>query len=151
MAIQRWDPIKDLLQLQERVNHLFEDVMARSGSAREVLAASASAWKPPMDLFEQNDRWTIRVDLPGVDPTDVGIEVEQDVLVVRGERRPDGGVARESYLRVERPTGRFAVQVALPPSVDRASLTATQREGVLEIVLPKRRDERPSRVRVESR
>lgn len=151
MAIQRWDPVRDLLQLQERVNDLFEDVKARSGTLHEAAAAATATWKPPMDLFESGEQWVIRVDLPGVDPADVGIEIESDALVIRGERRADASIAREDYLRVERPVGRFVLHVALPSAIDRGSLSALQRDGVLEISLPKKRDERPGRLRVEKR
>jgi HSP20 family protein len=150
MAIQRWDPVRDLLQLQERVNSLFENVKARSGTSHDAAAAAAATWKPPMDLFEQAGRWVIRVDLPGVDPKDVGIEIESDALVVRGERKADAAVPREDYLRVERPIGRFVLHVALPSSIDRSAMAATQRDGVLEIVLPKKRDEAPGRLKVEA-
>lgn len=151
MAIQRWDPVRDLLRLQERVNDLFEDVKARSGSLHETAAAATATWKPPMDLFEGSGHWTIRVDLPGVDPADVGIDIESDVLLIRGERRADPSVARESYLRAERPLGRFVLHVALPSAIDRAAMSAVQRDGVLEVSLPKKLDERPARLRVEKR
>lgn len=151
MAIQRWDPVRDLLQLQERMNRLIEDVLARSGAAREPESLAASGWRPAMDLLELADRYLVRIDLPGVSSGGVEIEIEGDHLVVRGERRFDPSVPREAYLRTERPQGRFALQVSLPPDVDRSAVEAHHEEGVLEIRIPKKREERPSRVKVDVR
>lgn len=151
MAIQRWDPVRDLLTLKERLNDLFEDVLARSGVDEGLETMARNGWRPAVDLFEEPSRYVVRVDLPGVPPADVEIEVDQGALHVRGERRMDLGVPRESYLRVERPQGRFALSLQLPQSVDRGSVQAQHREGVLEIVLPRRKNEGPSKVRVEVR
>lgn len=149
MAIQRWDPIRDLLQLQERMNHLFDDVLARSGTSGAVEPTAHSAWRPAVDLFEEPARYVARIDLPGIPPKDVDIEIEGEALTVRGERRMDLGVPKESYLRAERPQGRFTLSLALPSSVERGSIEARHGEGVLEIVLPKKEEDRPTRVKVD--
>jgi len=149
MAIQRWDPRRDLLDLQDRVSRLFEEALSRSGGGVDG-SAPVGAWKPPMDLFEEGHRYVLRADLPGVDASDVELHVEGGRLVLRGERRADAGVARESYLRVERPYGAFSAQVALPPSVDAGGIRATHRNGVIEIVLPKRKEAGASRIDVAS-
>ena len=91
----------------------------------------------------------LRVDLPGVAPGDVELQVEGTHLVLRGERKVDGEVGRDSFLRLERPYGPFALQIALPPSVERGGIQAAHRDGVLEMILPKRREEGPSRIKVD--
>jgi HSP20 family protein len=149
MAIQRWDPVRDLVQLQERFNRLFDDVLARSGAVREAESAARAGWRPATDVFEEPARYVVRVDLPGVPPSDVEIEVEEAALHVRGERRMDLGVPRDAYLRSERPQGGFAVSLQIPASVDRERIEAAHRDGVLEVVLPKRKDDGPARVRVD--
>ncbi len=151
MTIQRWDPLRDLVQLQERMNHLFDDVMARAGGSAGTESLVSTGWKPPVDIFEQDDRYVLRADLPGVASGDVEIEVENGTLALRGERRIDPAVAREAYLRIERPSGRFAIQIALPMSVDRPGIAASHRDGVLEVSLPKKKERAPSRVKVEVR
>jgi HSP20 family protein len=150
MAIQRWDPLRELVDLQERMKQLFAEALSRSGGAEGEPAASADGFRPPIDLFEEGDRYVLRADLPGVSARDLDIQVENGVLVVRGERKVDANVGRESYLRVERPHGKFSAQVTLPPSVDVRSIRALHRNGVIEIVLPKRRDAPPSRIEVAS-
>jgi HSP20 family protein len=149
MAIQKWDPVRDLMALQERMNRLIDDAFARSSGPREVEDLASGGFRPPVDLFETPERYVLRVDLPGVSPGDVEVQAEGPHLVLRGERRMDAEVGRESFLRLERPYGPFALQIALPPSVDRQGIQARHRDGVLEVALPKRREERPSRIRVD--
>jgi HSP20 family protein len=147
MAIQRWDPVRDLRRLQGQLNRLFDETLAGS-TAAESQSARPAAWTPPLDLCEEDGRYVLRADLPGVSPSDVEIEVSEGKLVLSGQRSTEGGAKRESYLRAERPVGRFAVEVALPPSVDGQGIRASQRNGVLELVLPKRSGTAPSRIRV---
>ena len=151
MAIQRWDPLRDLMDLQEKMNHLFESTLARSGGNDRVETEASTGWKPPMDLFEEADHYVLRTDLPGIAVTDVDIQVENGSLHLRGERKMDGAVKREAYLRVERPYGRFSVQVALPPSIEQQGIRATHHNGVIEILLPKKRPQVPSRIEVKPR
>ncbi|HKQ60174.1 MAG TPA: Hsp20/alpha crystallin family protein [Candidatus Polarisedimenticolaceae bacterium] len=149
MAIQRWDPLRDLSQLQQKMNRMFDEALSRSAGP-EAADAELGGWRPPLDLCEEPERFVLRVDLPGVSASDVEIQVQNGLLSLRGERRLEGGLPRESYLRIERPHGRFTVQLALPPSVDGGGIQAEQRGGVLEIVLPKRGAEVPSRIPLRS-
>jgi HSP20 family protein len=149
MAIQRWDPLRDLREIRERMNRLFDDAAARDPRASRAETVTSTGWKPPVDVFENDDRYILRADLPGLTSSDVDIEVEDGTLVLRGERKPDPGVPSESYLRTERPHGRFSLQLALPPSIDRHGIRASHAAGVLEIVLPKRKEDAPSRVKVQ--
>jgi len=148
MAIQRWDPRTDLVGLQEKMKTLFDEVLTRS--AGHEAASLGSGWRPPMDLFEQEDSYVLRADLPGIAAGEVDIQVEHGTLYLRGERALEQGIARESYLRVERPHGRFGVQVALPPSVEQRDIRATHSNGVIEIVLPKRKAEAASKIEIAS-
>jgi HSP20 family protein len=148
VAIQRWDPIRDLIQLQETVNRLFEDVLGRSSSPGGDGEGEPGSWHPPLDLIEETGRYVVRADLPGVAPEDVDVQVEKGHLVVRGERRSDPDVARNSYLRIERPSGRFSTRLRLPATVDTQRIEASQHNGVLEILLPKRREETAGTIEV---
>lgn len=149
MAIQRWDPMRDLMDLQGKVKSLFDEALARSTGPHGA-EASSSGWQPPMDLYEEPKRYVLQVDLPGVAVADVNVQVEDGDLVLRGERKMDPSVTREAYLRIERPYGRFVVRVALPPSVDAGGIGATHRNGVVEVGLPKREPAPPSRIEVAS-
>ena len=145
---ERWDPVRDLRHLRERVDTLFQDVLGRAGS--EAGEPQDGSTRPAVDAWEEGDRYHVRVDLPGVGAGDVNVEIESGMLLVRGERR-DGSGPRDGYLRSERPRGRFALRMALPASVDPQGIEARQQNGVLEIVLRKKRDERAGRVRIALR
>lgn len=148
MAIQRWDPVRDLIRLQETVNRLFEDVLGRSSSPGGEEDTVPGGWHPALDLIEESGRYVVRADLPGVAPGEVDVLVEKGHLVLRGERRNDQGVAMNSYLRIERPRGRFSARLHLPASVDTQRIEASQQNGVLEILLPKRQEETAGTIEV---
>ena len=147
MAIQRWDPLREVLRLQERMNRLFEEVTARSGEAGD--ADASGAFKPAVDMYEMPDRYVVVADLPGVGPGDVDVNVHDGVLSLTGERRADPTIPPDAYLRIERPRGRFSLTIALPPSVERQGIEAKRREGMLEVVLPKKKEHVQSKIQVE--
>ena len=149
MAIQRWDPVRDLQRLQQSLNRLFDDALVRSGAPEGPGSPGPGEWRPPIDLVEEEGRFVLRADLPGVTPPDVQLRVESGSLLLRGERRADAD-ARGASLRTERPSGRFATQVRLPASVDPSGIKAHHRDGVLEIELPKRRADDRGRIEVVS-
>lgn len=147
MAVDRWDPVSDLRHLKERVDSLFQDVLGRAGS--DPASDIPGAWRPPVDVWDEGGSYYVRVDLPGVEPADVSVEIEDGVLHLRGERRTEVSVPHTEFLRAERPRGRFALSMALPSSVDPSAIEARQRDGVLEVVLRKKREDRAGRVRVQ--
>ena len=150
MAIQRWDPVRELTGLQQKMNRLFDETFSRStGTAGDD--AGSAGWRPSMDLFEEADRYVMRADLPGVVAGDVEIKIDDGTLHLTGERKIDGDVSRDSYLRVERPYGRFTLQISLAPSVDTSTIRATHGNGVIEIVMPKRSRSEPSTIQVSTR
>ncbi|MCP3978465.1 MAG: Hsp20/alpha crystallin family protein [bacterium] len=150
MAIQRWDPLRDLVSLQEKIKQLFDDTLSRSSGQGDADLVVRDGWRPPLDLFEETGQYVVRADLPGIDSADVELRVEDGTLVIRGERKADAEVARDSYLRVERPQGAFSAQIALPPSVDATAIHATQKNGVIEISLPKKEASAPNRIPISS-
>jgi HSP20 family protein len=144
MAIQRIDPLRDLHRLQDRMNRMFEDALSQSAPGDHD-TAGGSAWKPPTDLVEDEGGWTVRADLPGVDRGELELSVEHGRLTLRGERRRTEAAA---YLRAERPEGRFNLQIELPAAVDRQRIEASHRNGVLEVFLPRRREDSPGRIAI---
>lgn len=151
MAIQRSDPLRELQRLQENMNRLFEEVLTRSSGSASAGPAGSAAWKPPTDLVEEANRYVVRADLPGVTAAEVEVVVERGRLILRGEKRREGSTPDEAFLRVERPDGRFIVQIALPTSVDQRRIQASHSNGVLEVVLPKRHDDPPGRIEIAPR
>jgi HSP20 family protein len=141
MAIQRWDPLRDLMALHDRINRLFEESIARSGGLRSAEAPAASSWTPPVDLYEEPGRFVLRTDVPGVPGGAIALEVQGGELLLRGAKTAENAVPKDAYLRMERPSGGFVLRLAIPESVDRSAIQASCRDGVLEVVLPKKHDE----------
>jgi HSP20 family protein len=141
MALTRWDPFRDLLSLQERMNKLFEDSLARSSSPAGESAAGT--WSPPVDIIEKEDEILLRAELPGIDLQNVDLQVHDDTLVLRGERQFDKETKKENYHRIERAYGTFSRSFTLPSSVDQGSIKAKLKDGILEVHLPKVQSAKP--------
>jgi HSP20 family protein len=144
MTTRRWDPLRDLLDLQEKMNRLFEDSLS---ATRADPTVPPSAWTPAADVYETADAFVVLMDLPGMSPDDVEIHVDGERLVVRGERRPSDKTRPESFHRVERSYGAFTRAFQLGSEVDPDKVTANFRDGLLRLELPRVRGRTGSRGR----
>jgi HSP20 family protein len=149
MAIVRFEPFRDLLSLQERMNRLFNESY-RSQQSSEDDWALGGTWAPAVDIYEQDNNIVIKAELPGVDPKDVDIRLDNNVLTIQGERKFDNEVKKESYHRVERSYGAFTRSFTLPNTVDPNSIKAEFKEGVLRITLPKREEAKPKQIQIQA-
>lgn len=150
MAIVRWEPFRDLVSIQDRVNRLFDDAFRntqRQGSEEEW--ALGGSWAPVVDIFEKDGSIVLKAELPGVDPKSVDIRVENNTLSLRGERKLDSEVKRESYHRVERSYGTFSRSFTLPNVVDTEKIKADFKDGVLQLLLPKREEAKPKQIQIQ--
>src|SRR5438477_8564811 len=100
MAVVRWDPFRDLSLLQDRMNRLFDD--AGRSTWRPDEAAATTTWSPPVDIFETGGEIVVNAELPGMDRKDIGLNLEKNVLTLRGERRFSKETKDENYHRIER-------------------------------------------------
>jgi HSP20 family protein len=132
MAIVRWEPFRDLSEL----NRLFAP------------AAAQRRWLPAMDLAETADHFVLTADLPGLSEGDVKIEVEDRVLSISGERKSASEETKAGYRRVERAFGSFRRTLTLPEGVDGEAITAAFDKGVLEITIPKPEARKPRRISI---
>ncbi len=142
-TLTRWDPFRDILTLQDRVNRFFGDSFTRLPAAE-----AAGAWFPPVDILEEGDQLVLRAELPGVNKDDIDIRVENGTVTLRGEKKLEKEVDSESAYRLERFYGSFARSFVLPTSIDADKIKATYKDGVLEVVLPKAEEARPRKVKV---
>jgi HSP20 family protein len=147
MARNEWDPLKELVGVQQRMNKLFESALARSNFDAE---GGVGAWTPVADAYEAPERMILHVELPGLEQTDIDVRVEQGELIVQGERRMDRDPATEFH-RVERSYGKFLRRFPLPPTIDRESVDARYRDGVLTVILTKQDRDRSGAIRVAVR
>ena len=149
MAIVRWEPFRDLLSLQDRMNRLFDE--SYRGTGRNAGAdewALGGSWAPAVDIYEQEGNIVMKAELPGVDPKAVDIRLENNTLTLRGERKLDTQVNQDSYHRVERSYGAFSRSFTLPAVVDQGSIKAEYRDGVLKLTLPKREEAKPRQIQI---
>ena len=144
MSLVRYDPLFSVRQLQDDINRLF------SGWSTNDSSGVTADWVPSVDINEFDDKFQLFIDVPGVDPKDVEITLESGVLTITGERFAQAEKAEESVVsrRAERGTGRFYRRFILPESVDADKVKATDRHGVLEIMIPKQAKAQPRRIKV---
>ena len=148
MAIVRWEPFRDLQAVQERLNRVFDEAfrgVPRGGDDEWALGGS---WAPSVDIFEHEGNLVLKAELPGVDPKDVDVRVENNVLTLRGERKFETEVKKEKYHRVERAYGTFSRSFTLPNVVDTEKIKADYKDGVLSITLPKKAEAQPRQINI---
>jgi len=145
--LTRFDPFRDLATLQDRFDRLFrESLEGLRPWSRETL--QGTSWSPAVDIVETENDIVLRADLPGIDPRDVDIQVENGTLTLKGERKFESDVKEDDYRRVERVYGSFLRSFALPSTVDADKVEAEYRNGVLELKLPKRPEAKPKQIKV---
>lgn len=147
MVIVRWDPFQDLISLQERMNRLFEQTLERSRGDREGVVAGS--WAPAVDMYETPDSIVLRAELPGLSRDDIDIQVRDNILTFKGERRLEKEVKGENYLRVERACGGFQRAFTLPAAVQAEKIRAVFKDGVLDVNIPKGEEAKPKQIKIE--
>ena len=146
MALARWTPMGNLQSFQDEMNRMFNQFF-RGGNGEEA-GWGLRTWTPPVDIYETNDALVLKAELPGVSKDDVSIEVHQNTLILRGQRKHETEVKEEHYHRVERAYGTFQRSFMLPTQVDQEKVQATYHDGVLELRLPKSEAAKPKRVAI---
>jgi len=147
MAIMRWDPFRDLVSIQERMNRLFDQTLARTRGEEEGIATST--WMPSVDIYETPDRVVLKAELPGLTREDIDINVRNHTLTLRGERKFEKEVREENYLRIERAYGSFQRSFTLPTTIQQDKIKAIFKDGVLEVSLPKAEEARPKQIKID--
>ena len=141
-----WNPLQDLMLLQDRMNRLFEDATHRrvQNEAEGSSEIERPDWYPAADITERDGQYIINVDLPGIDRKALDISVNEDRLVIQGLR-----TLETSPQSVERPHGRFIRSFSVPRSVDQSKIGAEYKDGVLNVILPKRSEQNAKRVEIK--
>jgi len=145
MAITRWDPFRDLSIMQERMNRMFEDA-GRGWRGDEP--SSTTTWSPAVDIYETENEIHVKAELPEVNQKEIEIQVENNTLTLRGERKFDRELKQENFHRIERPYGTFVRSFTLPTTIDQEKIKADYKDGILRVVMPKREETKPKQIRV---
>lgn len=132
----RWEPFKDLLSLQDRMNQLFEESLAR-GTAKQTDERPAQ-WSPAVDILETEAEIILMAEVPGVDLEAIELQIHDNVLTFRGERLIENAVKKEHYFRIERAYGTFSRSFTLPSTIDQERVEAKLKDGILDVRMPKR-------------
>jgi HSP20 family protein len=146
MALARWTPYRDLMAVRDEMNRVLNEAFGR-GSTDES-AWFSGAWSPPVDIYETDDALVMKAELPGFSRDDIHIEMKENTLVIRGERKREDEVKEGSYHRTERVYGAFQRSFLLPTTVDQEKVRASYKDGVLELRLPKVQAAQPKRISV---
>lgn len=147
MAITRWQPFRELSMLQDRMNKLFEDFLGERGE----LEGPSPGWVPAVDIYEDKDRIVLKADLPGIEQKDITLDVEANRLTLKGERRLEKETREENFHRIERSYGSFVRSFSLPTTVDAEKISASFKNGVLEVTLPKKEEIKPKQITIEAK
>ena len=142
---QQWNPLQDLMVLQDRMNRLFEDATQRRGQTNNEDELERADWTPAADIYETETGFMIALDLPGIKRDALEIDIDDNRLVVKGVRVVDDTRTR----RTERPRGKFVRTFAVPASIDQAKIGAEYKDGVLQIRLPKRTEQKAQKIEVK--
>lgn len=147
MAVTKWDPFKELTTIQDRINRLFDENM---GKVRfPDLEIGTGAWNPAVDIYETKDNVVLKAELPGLEKKDFSIEIKDNLLILKGERKFEKETKEENYYRMERAYGFFSRSFTLPTTIDKEKVKAKYKDGVLEITVPKIESAKPKQINVE--
>jgi HSP20 family protein len=142
MAITRWDPFRDVVALQNRVNSLFRD-MTEGDSPM-----AAASFVPAVDVYEDETKVLLKLEVPGIEEKDLEVSIENSTLTVKGERKFEKEEKEENFHRIERRYGSFYRAFTLPSTVDTESVAANYNAGVLKLELKKKPEAQPKRISV---
>ncbi|MGD0914394.1 MAG: Hsp20/alpha crystallin family protein [Terracidiphilus sp.] len=142
MAITRWDPFRDVVVLQNRVNSLFRE-MSEGDSP-----LTTASFVPAVDVYEDAQKVVLKLEVPGIDEKDLDVRVENHTLTVKGERKFEKEEKEENFHRIERRYGSFYRAFTLPSTVDTESVKASYNAGVLKLELTKKAEAQPKQIKV---
>ena len=145
---QRWEPLRDLVVLQERMNRLFEDASKQRSSDEDEgeQEIERADWSPAADVYNREQEYVIMIDLPGIEREALELSLDDNRLLVRGVRSVEQNAAQ----RIERKHGRFLRRFGpLPPTINQAAITAEYKDGVLSVRLPKQQEQKTRRVEIK--
>jgi HSP20 family protein len=146
MALVKWDPFRDVAELQNRINRMFDESFGRSRDMDDEM--NLRAWRPAVDIYEAENGIVIAVELPGVGKESVSVEVKDDVLTLKGERLADPVISEDSYYRRERLFGPFKRSFTIHQNIKPDQIKATFKDGILQVEIPRPIQEEPKQITV---
>jgi len=148
MAIVRFDPIREVAQLQNHLSRVISDAYGRHTTDDGFM--TTGEWIPPVDIYSEGDQeLVLKAELPDMTLDDIDVRVDNGSLTIRGEKKLENGKTHDQFHRVERRYGTFSRSFSLPPTVDVRKVAADYRQGVLTVRLPLREEAKPRQIKVD--
>ena len=145
MGLTQWEPSRNFVQLQDRINKVFTEAFNRS----EEGLMNRGAWIPPVDIYQNGKELVLKAELPDMKREDIDIAIEEHTLTIKGEKKLDADVKDENVRRIERLYGSFTRSFTLPSTVDASNVSAEYKDGVLTLRLPVREEAKPRQIHVK--
>jgi HSP20 family protein len=145
MVQVKWEPFRDLMAMQDRMTRLFDETLSRIWK-EEV---PRGVWSPPVDIMEKGSEVILKMDIPEMNQNEIEIKVEENTLIIQGERKFIKESSDTNYLQIERPYGTFQRTFAIPRGIDQEKIKAAYKDGVLRVVLSRREEVRPKKILLE--
>jgi len=149
MSIVKWSPFKELEDMRKDIERMFEEFFEPFSRRRRRWWSREGMIVPNIDVYDKKGEVVVKAELPGVEKDNIDITVTKDTLTIKGEIKKDEEVKEEDYYAREISYGSFARTIALPVEVDSEKAKATFKNGILEIVLPKKEEAKPKEIKVE--
>ena len=143
MAVTRWDPFREVVALQNRMNSLFGNLSNETESP-----LTTANFVPAVDVYEDNEKVVLKLEVPGIEENDLDVRVENHTLTVKGERKFEKEEKEENFHRIERRYGSFYRAFTLPTTVDTENVGASYNAGVLKLELKKQPEAQPKQIKV---
>jgi len=157
MVLERWRPSRGLTPWRpfrelEEMERRFEDIFGRSLLPTwRRLPLEERGWVPALDVFEKEDKFVVKAEIPGMKDDDIDISVVGDTLTIKGEKKTESEVKEEDYYCCERSYGNFYRSIALPATVNTSKIEANFEDGILEISLPKAPEVKPKKIAISAK
>lgn len=148
MTLVRLNPVRDMLAMRNEMNRWAKQLFRGGNGGNE--GWWTGSWMPAVDMYESDEALMLKAELPGFSKDDVHVEIKDNLLTLKGERKRETDVKEEQYHRVERSSGSFRRSFVLPVLVDANKAEATFKDGMLELKLPKAEAAKPKRIGISA-
>jgi HSP20 family protein len=145
MSLEKWQPLRDMQVLQNRMNRLFNHYFDRDVDSRSDLSTS---WYPATNIIEKKDDYVLKIEVPGMNQEDIHIEFKDSSLIISGERRQEKEINEENFHLIESQYGKFSRSFILPKDVDHEKIKAALKNGILELTVPKSEEKKPKSISI---
>lgn len=149
MSIVKWSPLKELEEMRKDMDRLFEDFFAPVARRRRWLKPELGVIVPNIALYDRKNEIVLKAELPGINKEDIDLTITKDSLTLKGEIKKEEEVKEEDYYACEMSYGSFTRTIALPVEVDSVKAKASFKNGILEVVLPKKEEAKPKEIKIE--